>query len=84
MQQWPDRDLRVTVVRKATGERLVLDRNGPAGLVDAVAASCAVPGIWPAVTIDGDQVRLFNAEGLLVDTSLIVRRTVNQRERGRA
>jgi NTE family protein len=54
LQEWPDRDLRITVVRKASGERLVLDRHGPSGLVDAVAASCAVPGIWPAVTIDGE------------------------------
>ena len=54
VQEWPDRDLRITVVRKATGERIVLDRHGETGLVDAVAASCAVPGIWPAVTIDGE------------------------------
>jgi NTE family protein len=55
VQEWPDRDLRLTVVRKATGERIVLDRHGPTGLVDAVAASCAVPGIWPAVTLDGQE-----------------------------
>jgi NTE family protein len=24
-------------------------------LVDAVAASCAVPGVWPPVTIDGSR-----------------------------
>lgn len=53
VHEWPDRDLRLTVVDKTSGERRVLDRRGPAGLVDAVAASCAVPGIWPAVTIDG-------------------------------
>jgi GntR family transcriptional regulator / MocR family aminotransferase len=37
-----------------------------------------------AITIAGDQVRLFNAEGLLVDTSLIVRHAISKRERGRA
>ena len=54
VQEWPERDLRITVVRKTTGERVVLDRHGSAGLVDAVAASCAVPGVWPAVSIDGE------------------------------
>ncbi|WP_131739134.1 patatin-like phospholipase family protein [Actinomadura roseirufa] len=50
---WPDRDLRVTAVNALTGELRVFDRTGGAGLVDAVAASCAVPMIWPAVTIGG-------------------------------
>ncbi|MGO8728014.1 MAG: patatin-like phospholipase family protein [Streptosporangiaceae bacterium] len=27
--------------------------GGTRGLVDAVAASCAVPGVWPPVTIGG-------------------------------
>jgi NTE family protein len=54
VQEWPERDLRIAAVRRATGERIVFDRNGPAELVDAVAASCAVPGIWPAVRI-GDE-----------------------------
>lgn len=54
VQEWPERDLRIAVVRKATCERIALDRHGVAGLVDAVAASCAVPGIWPAVTIVGE------------------------------
>jgi NTE family protein len=29
------------------------DRLSGTGLVDAVAASCAVPGVWPPVTIEG-------------------------------
>jgi NTE family protein len=36
-----------------TGEMRVFDRQSGVNLVDAVAASCAVPGIWPPVTIDG-------------------------------
>jgi NTE family protein len=32
----------------------VFDRTSGVGLVDAVAASCAVPGVWPPVTI-GDR-----------------------------
>ncbi|QKG19672.1 patatin-like phospholipase family protein [Actinomadura verrucosospora] len=50
---WPDRKLLVTAVNALTGELRVLDRESGVGLVDAVAASCAVPMIWPAVTIGG-------------------------------
>jgi NTE family protein len=51
---WPDRVLRVTAIDIATGELVVFDRDSGVGLVDAVAASCAVPGAWPPVTI-GDR-----------------------------
>ena len=51
---WPDRVLRVTAIDIATGELVVFDRNSGVDLVDAVAASCAVPGAWPPVTI-GDR-----------------------------
>ncbi|MGH3969634.1 MAG: patatin-like phospholipase family protein, partial [Mycobacterium sp.] len=50
---WPDRVLRLTAIDVATGELVVFDRESGVGLVDAVAASCAVPGAWPAVTIGG-------------------------------
>lgn len=48
---WPERTLRITAVDVATGELVVFDRDSGVGLVDAVAASCAVPGVWPPVTI---------------------------------
>ena len=48
---WPDRVVRVTAIDVATGELVVLDRDSGVSLVDAVAASCAVPGAWPVVTI---------------------------------
>jgi NTE family protein len=51
---WPDRVLRVTAIDIATGALVVFDRNSGVDLVDAVAASCAVPGAWPPVTI-GDR-----------------------------
>jgi NTE family protein len=51
---WPDRVLRVTAIDIATGELVVFERDSGAELVDAVAASCAVPGAWPPVTI-GDR-----------------------------
>jgi NTE family protein len=51
---WPDRVLRVTAIDIATGELVVFERDSGVELVDAVAASCAVPGAWPPVTI-GDR-----------------------------
>lgn len=50
---WPVRDLRITTVDADTGEFVVLDQHGPADLVQAVASSCAVPLVWPPVTVDG-------------------------------
>ena len=55
---WPHRTLRVTAIDAVTGELVVLDGVSGVGLVDAVAASCAVPGVWPPVTI-GDR-RFFD------------------------
>lgn len=51
--EWPDRDLRVTAVEATTGERVVFTRGSGVGLVAAVAASCAVPGVWPPMTVSG-------------------------------
>ena len=51
---WPAKMLKVTAVDARTGEFVVFDSAGDAGLVDAVGASCAVPGVWPPVTI-GDR-----------------------------
>jgi NTE family protein len=48
---WPDRDLRITAIDTATGDLEVFTRDSGVALVDAVAASCAVPGAWPTVTI---------------------------------
>jgi NTE family protein len=48
---WPDRMLRITAIDIATGELIVFDRGSGVGLVDAVTASGAVPGVWPPVTI---------------------------------
>ena len=48
---WPGRDLRITAIDTATGELVLFTRDSGVSLVDAVAASCAVPGAWPVVTI---------------------------------
>lgn len=48
---WPAGDLRIVAVDAHSGEERVFDRNSGVDLVDAVAASCAVPATWPTVTI---------------------------------
>jgi NTE family protein len=50
---WPHRPVRIVAVDAATGAERIFTEDDSAGLVDAVAASCAVPGIWPPVTIEG-------------------------------
>lgn len=50
---WPHRRLLITAVDADSGERVVFDRASGVDLVDAVAASCAVPGVWPPVPING-------------------------------
>ena len=65
---WPSRALKVTAVDAQTGDFAVFDSAGAAGLVDAVGASCAVPGLWPPVTIgerrfmDGGMRTVANAD----------------------
>lgn len=51
---WPSRPLLLTAVDAHTGEFVVFTSESGVSLVDAVAASCAVPGVWPPVTI-GDR-----------------------------
>jgi len=50
---WPEQALRVVAIDAATGERTVFSRATGVPLVDAVAASCALPGIWPLASIGG-------------------------------
>ena len=51
--EWPERPLVVTAVDATTGEFAPFDRSSGVPLLHAVAASCAVPGVYPPVTIDG-------------------------------
>lgn len=51
--EWPDRDLRVTAVEAESGEFVAFNRTSGVDLLHAVAASCAVPLVWPGVTING-------------------------------
>lgn len=52
---WPARPLYVNAVRRRDGRRVVLGRDDVprAGLGAAVAASCAVPGYFAPVDVDG-------------------------------
>lgn len=51
---WPDRPrLRLTAVDADSGQLEVFDADSGVDLVDAVAASCAVPFVWPPVPIGG-------------------------------
>ena len=52
-EDWPQRPLTVTAIDVETGEFRTFDRGSGVPLVQAVAASCAVPGVYPPVTIDG-------------------------------
>lgn len=52
---WPDDPLWVCAVRQADGRRVVFGRDGLCPPVpEAVAASCAIPGFFSPVLIDGE------------------------------
>jgi NTE family protein len=53
VHEWPRRRLLITAVDAESGEFTAFDRDSAVDLVDAVGASCAVPGVWPPVTING-------------------------------
>ncbi len=53
VEKWGDRELKVTAVEAETGKFTVFDKDSGVDIVHAVAASCAVPLVWPAVTIGG-------------------------------
>jgi NTE family protein len=52
-QEWPARALKLIAVDAGSGEPRVFDGASGVSLLDAVTASCAVPGVWPPATIDG-------------------------------
>ena len=51
--EWPDRPMIVTAVDAHTGELAAFDRDSGVDLVDAVIASCALPGLVPTHSING-------------------------------
>ncbi|MSS00081.1 patatin-like phospholipase family protein [Arthrobacter sp. BL-252-APC-1A] len=52
-REWPDRPFGIAVVDAEDGSFTVLDATSDVELARAVAASCAVPTVWPPVTILG-------------------------------
>ncbi|WP_219966459.1 patatin-like phospholipase family protein [Deinococcus irradiatisoli] len=50
---WPKQRLKIVAVDAESGEERIFDNDSGVDLVDAVAASCAVPGVWPPMTIGG-------------------------------
>jgi NTE family protein len=66
---WPDRVLRISAIDISTGELVAFDRTTGVSLIDAVAASCAVPGVWPPTTI-GDRRYMDGGVGSSVNLAL--------------
>jgi NTE family protein len=54
-EDWPTGALRVTAVSISTGRRVAWSAGDGVPLHHAIAASCAVPGLFPPVTIGGDR-----------------------------
>ncbi|MGW7078802.1 patatin-like phospholipase family protein [Streptomyces sp. NPDC054866] len=50
---WPEQPLRITSVDAVTGAVETFDAGSGVPLAEAVAASCAVPLVWPPVTVAG-------------------------------
>ncbi|MCW2536209.1 MAG: putative lysophospholipase [Modestobacter sp.] len=51
--EWPERRFVVTAVDAGSGEFTTFTRDSGVELLAAVGASCAVPGVYPPVTIGG-------------------------------
>jgi NTE family protein len=50
---WPMKHIAITAVDAETGDMRVFDNESGVDLVDALAASTAIPGVWPPATING-------------------------------
>lgn len=76
--EWPERPLRLTAVNVESAERVVLDNGAGLSLLDAVMASCAVPGAWPAVPVgdtklmDGGLYSMTNADLALESDHVLI------------
>ncbi|MGW4562315.1 patatin-like phospholipase family protein [Streptomyces sp. NPDC004561] len=53
VRDWPERELRIAAVDAQSGQTEVFGSHSGATLLEAVAASCAVPVVWPPVTLAG-------------------------------
>ncbi|MEV7399730.1 patatin-like phospholipase family protein [Streptomyces sp. NPDC091267] len=53
VRDWPEQELRITAVDARTGQVELFDSRSGVTLLEAVAAGCAVPVVWPPVTVAG-------------------------------
>lgn len=53
VRDWPARDLWIAAVDAESGQVGAFDSRSGVTLLEAVAASCAVPLVWPPVTVAG-------------------------------
>ena len=51
--EWPSGNLVLTTIDAHSGEFITWTKDSGVGLIDAVASSCAVAGVWPCVPING-------------------------------
>ena len=87
---WPASPLQLTAIDAESGNLHILDADAPVNIIDAVAASCAVPGVWPPVTIgncryiDGGLRSADNADLAVGDASVIILSPIGgvEQERG--
>lgn len=68
MRTWPGKRLTISAVDAETGHRIAFDAGSGTSLLDAVTASCALPGIYPLAETggrryaDGGVYSLYNAD----------------------
>lgn len=53
LKTWPQQRVLIVAVDAESGASRVFDSSSGISLVDAVASSCAVPLVWPPMTVDG-------------------------------
>lgn len=51
--EWPTVPFVVTAIDANTGEFVTWTKDSGISIIDAVTSSCAVPGVWPCVSING-------------------------------
>ena len=50
--EWPQVEIKILAIHATSGQLRVFTKQSNVDFVDAVTASCAVPGIWPSVNIN--------------------------------
>jgi NTE family protein len=86
--RWPASPLQLTAIDAESGNLHIFDAGSHVNIIDAVAASCAVPGVWPPVTIghnryiDGGLRSADNADLAVGDESVIIVSPIGGIEQG--